>query len=350
MSMLTGLYPATHNVLYLAAHLAASVPTLAERLRGGGYQTAAFTENGMISAKWGFARGFAHYSEDTTTAYQPVGASRTFARALAWAEAHADERFFLFVHTYAVHSPYAPAEEYRSLYEDEEMIKDRRSYEQEVREVDDAVARLVGDLDRALGAERTLLVITSDHGEEFYEHGFLSHVQLYEEVLHVPLLIRWRGHVPSDRVISDPVSLVDLAPTILDLVGLPVRGGVDGVSLAPLLEGGDGVDGRAERIVFAEANGTRSIPRSYVARSRDAKCLLRDGEDEPRCFDLRADPDEHRPSSPSSSPAFAELAAAVTRYRSHPRARPDGSMSPAKTAAPDDHRREQQLRALGYID
>jgi hypothetical protein len=104
MSMLTGLYPAAHGV-YTNTRLSAAIPTLAENLRGAGYQTAAITEDGLITARAGFARGFAHYVEDKTTAWHEVGARRTFERALAWANAHADEPFFLFVHTYAVHAP-----------------------------------------------------------------------------------------------------------------------------------------------------------------------------------------------------------------------------------------------------
>jgi hypothetical protein len=103
MSMLTGLYPAAHGTKTTSL-LGTPQPTLAERLRGAGYETAAVTENGMISARWGFARGFARYVEDKTSAWRPVGARRTFDRALACAEAHADEPFFLFVHTYAVHA------------------------------------------------------------------------------------------------------------------------------------------------------------------------------------------------------------------------------------------------------
>jgi arylsulfatase A-like enzyme len=90
---------------------------------------------------------------------------------------------------------------------------DRLSYEQEVREVDDDLARLVGRLDGLLGPDRYLLVVTADHGEEFREHGLVFD-QLYDEVMRA-VLFRWPGRIPADRLIEQTVSLVDVAPTIL---------------------------------------------------------------------------------------------------------------------------------------
>ena len=318
MSMLTGLYPAAHGV-YTSARLSAAIPTLAEKLRGAGYQTAAITEDGLITAGAGFARGFAHYVEDKTTAWHEVGARRTFERALAWANAHADEPFFLFVHTYAVHAPYAPGPAYRDLVTAPPTPSaDRLSYEQEVREVDDDLARLVGGLDGLLGRDRYLLVVTADHGEEFREHGLVFHVQLYDEVMHVPLLFRWPGRIPAGRVIEQTVSLVDVAPTILGMAGVGERSGWrDGWDLAPLIEGATLAPEPWREVVFAESPqlGRGRGPHTYVGRSGRAKCMLEGGSGAVRCFDLTTDPDERNPLSPNSSAALTALASEVSAYR-----------------------------------
>jgi arylsulfatase A-like enzyme len=351
MSMLTGLYPANHGV-GAATSLSRARPTLAERLRGAGYETAAITENGLITARAGFARGFAHYVEDKTSAWHAVGAARTFRRALTWAEAHADEPFFLFVHTYAVHAPYEPSASYRELFTAAPTPSGNQlPYEREVREVDDELARLVAELDRLLGRERYLLVVTADHGEEFYEHGLMFHVQLYDEVMHVPLLFRWPGRIPEDRVIDQLVSLVDVAPTILGLVGVSDRGGNDGLDLSSLIEGGTPPPVLPRQVVFGEAPRIQRSEgaRTYVARSETAKCMLAAKASEAHCFDLKADPRERNPLSPSSSAALTELAGEVSRYRDRAKQVPPAHAPVAVPEAPDIQR-EQQLRALGYIE
>jgi arylsulfatase A-like enzyme len=145
------------------------------------------------------------------------------------------------------------------------------------------------------------------------------------------------------------VSLVDVTPTILDLAGL---GGVatgDGVSLRSLFE--QQVSPPSRRVVFGEARGalTDRAETTYVARSREAKCMLgNDGE--PRCYDLRSDPGERHPLSPDSSPGLDELAKAVVGYRERSVSAPAHAPAADEEEAERDAKREEQLRALGYVE
>ena len=114
----------------------------------------------------------------------------------------------------------------------------KRAYEREIRHLDRLLADFVAKLTALGPPEELLLVITADHGEEFQEHGAITHTQLYDEVMHVPMFFRWPGVVPAGLEIETPVSLVDVVPTILDLTNTKGTAAVDGVSLVPLLSGG----------------------------------------------------------------------------------------------------------------
>lgn len=357
-SMLTGLYPTHHRTTGAGARLPRRRPTLAEVLRRAGYQTAAYTEDGRLSARFGFSRGFSYFWENREVSEGAGVAKDTFSRAVGWLEGHRREGpFLLFVHTYAVHAPYRPAAPYRRLFvgsapPEDEAARDRLAYEQEARELDDDVTQLVERIDELVPPERTVLVITADHGEEFLEHGMRTHRQLFDEVMHVPLLIRAPGLVPAGRTVDGVVSLVDVVPTILDLLGVRTPPGLDGESLVALWRGGG--DGRdrdvAGRTVFGQ---WPTIERGwghgwvYVARQRDAKCILR-RDRPPECFDTASDPEEKRPESPQQDRRFRALATAARQYAaSHV-----GPPRPGPTSEPaaPDQARQRKLRALGYIE
>src|SRR5262249_35764260 len=140
--------------------------------------------------------------------------------------------------------------------------RERLRYEQEARYLDDEVLALLDAIDGLGLGVRTLVVVMGDHGEEFLEHGQRKHgFDLYDETTHVPLMMRLPGITPPGLRVAPPVSLVDVAPTILDLVGAAPLVGIDGVSLRPLLEGAS--HGWSRRAVFAEAYS------SLLAKSSD---------------------------------------------------------------------------------
>jgi arylsulfatase A-like enzyme len=366
MTMLTGTYPSVHGVVGPSDRLG-RIPTLAELLAARGYETAAVTEDGMLVAGAGFSRGVGYYRENRSTSIWDASGQVdvTFPAALRWLEAHRGEKFFLFVHTYQVHEPYSPPPAFNlftTYRQDGREVpiteatplatRDRHAYAGEVRYVDSELERLLDGL-AALGeAARTLVVVTSDHGEEFWEHGWKAHDEsLYDEVLRVPLVLRAPGLVPAGVRVPVQVSLVDLAPTLLDLLGVPAPASMQGVSLVPLLHD-PRAPALAARAVFAELTKRRKNTRLVAARTAAFKWIFHEPPDVPvQVFDLQADPGErHDIASPE---LVARGETLLAQYRAELAAagvRPEGTVEAASEAAPVlDERTMEKLRALGYV-
>jgi choline-sulfatase len=246
-SLLTGLYPRRHAVRDNGGFvLGQGTETLAERLLGQGYRTAGFVGSYVLHSRWGIAQGYETYddsfdysgfeSRSLTDVERPAGS--VVDRALEWlrAKRRGERPFHLWVHLYDPHEPYAPPDEYRR--------RAPTAYAGEVMYADAQVARLLDALD-ALGLRRnTVIVYLADHGESLGEHGESTHgIFLYGSTLNVPLIF---APPPGAGIGSPPLALagrrvrglarlVDVTPTILDLVGLPVPAGLDGTSLLPML-------------------------------------------------------------------------------------------------------------------
>ena len=263
MSVFTSLYPSVHGVRNSRGKtgqvLSTAVSTLPEILKAHGYATAGFHGGGNVSGFYGFSRGFERYVR-----------TDEIGEALAWIQEMGERPFFAFVHTYHVHDPYTPEPPYDSLFAadyDGSIAADRETllswtqdgsfnqlrdvfwdqvdgsnpedvehlkalYDAQIREIDDRIGELVSAVLEA--DERTLVVLISDHGEEFQEHGKFLHDQLYEELLRVPLMVRF----PTARAerIEERVSLIDLAPTLLDLLGIEAHRQFQGSTLLPVIE------------------------------------------------------------------------------------------------------------------
>jgi hypothetical protein len=264
MSMFTGLYPAEHGVFPPSSVLAPEIRTLPEILSHAGFRTAGHVEGGYVQGGYGFQRGFAEWSDSPYTADTDV--ERTFGRGVAFLESlKPDERFFLFLHTYSVHDPYLPPASYRAQFwpgapppgageptgphfaainnGTEETTSAaveyyKSQYDASIRYLDDRLRALFADLDRLGLADETTVIFTSDHGEEFHEHGKLVHTQIYPECLRIPLLVVHPGQTKGARV-GALAQTVDFAPTIYDLAGVEPPPGLSGRSLKPLLEAPD---------------------------------------------------------------------------------------------------------------
>lgn len=379
MSMLTGLYPVHHGMTGRPdgpPELSAQHTLLAEVFRNAGYATAAFTEDALLDSRYGFRRGFSTYYEKTAVEQRYGDAAETFERALEWARRSADEPFFLFVHTYQVHDPYDPPPEYRDLFSDhaQDLGPRQRAYEQEIRYVDDLLAGLIAGLNAQVPERRLMIVVTADHGEEFGEHHALGHNQLFDEVMHVPLLMVWPGTIPGGVRVPVAASLVDLVPTVLGFMNLTAPPELDGVDLTGFVTGHappldrDTVLGEYPRSPFVEEP-------AFVARSLDAKCLVVQSERHEVCFDLRKDPAEAVALPPDAAPAFARPYQLAKDYRARAlalwradedraRARREAFMSssagtareknPAAARTESGPARsdavERKLRALGYVE
>ena len=278
------------------------VPTLAERLAKLGYETGGFYANPTLHAGIGFARGFrTFYTAPPTLESMRLDASDVNGRAMAWLAAHQDgERpFFLYVHYIDPHDPYLAPDlvdgrspfypEYRGpvlggwvhgfytgrlqLRGPEDVAHLSALYDSEVRWVDQAIGRLLATLSPETLAE-TLIVLTSDHGEELYDHGGWKHGQtLYEEQIHVPLLVRWDGRIRPGTRLAGTVSLLDLAPTIVAAAVGAADPAQDGIDLLPALTGEAPLPRRA-----AQARHLASGPLRAAAVLDGRKLVLFDRE------------------------------------------------------------------------
>lgn len=308
MTMLTGLQPWNHGVYPPSGVLPPETPQLQEILQQAGFSTAGFTEGGYVDGTYGFSRGFDHFSDEAKKIETDV--ERTFERARGFlAELEADERFFLFLHTYAIHDPYYPSGEFAAGFPPEvlppaelnelfgptipehvpfptgpaladynagkfsldadELAAFVAAYDRSIRYVDQQLERLFAFLEEK-GLDRDLLiVITSDHGEEFAEHGRLAHTQIYRETVQVPLIVIG-DRVPAQRI-GTPVGLVDVTPTLLDFAGLSQPDTQrDGQSLAPRIT--QTAEGGADR-GFVQIEQLDQTKRSVVEATDDRRLL-----------------------------------------------------------------------------
>jgi len=227
--------------------------SLPELLKHGGYSTAGFAPNPYLYTEFGFGRGFDHYDtfrDVKGTAYAP--AAQVTGRAMAWLEKRGGGRFFLFVHFMDAHAPWRlpdspgagaglSAGELASVnetYMGDATTEQKRAvlasavrlYDEGLKRIDREVGRLVQRLRERGELERTIIVITADHGEELLEHGDTFHRgTVYEETLRVPLIAVLPGRVPPN--LRDPARIIDIYPTIAELTGIRSPAGIDGVSL-----------------------------------------------------------------------------------------------------------------------
>ena len=362
MSLMTGLYPIAHNTDHPGVTLSQEIPMLAELLSEQGFATAAVTENAMLSAASGFARGFDFYREERDLGLSVAQGQieKTFAAGSAWMEQHKDERFFLFLHTYQVHGPYRPPPEYDVFKSDltntpkgslsRRAITQINAYAGEVLYTDAMVGRLLAKIDELGLAENTIIIITSDHGEEFGMHGHIGHSQIpYESVMRVPLLIRAPGKFKPGIKIDRPVSLVDILPTVLAMVDSPptkrVRGKRPwhGVSLVGLLKGTSEPQREA---VFAESR--RPGFKSVVARTDTHRFItFADPEATPGIYDLRNDRAEQ---DNLVAPDMRARGRTLTQRYEIWRNDTPQQAAPAAKRDTVDPETAAKLRALGYTD
>ena len=349
-TMLTGKFPMAHGVrdngLFV---LAPEQQTLAEILKARGYRTAAAVGGFPLIARYGLNQGFDLYDDRLTPAYESplagdVGprnrlefderpAARVNEPVFEWLGAERREPFFLWVHYYDPHRPMSPPVPYDQLFAD-------RPYDGEIAYADESLGTLIDRLKRDGLYDRTLVVFTSDHGEGLGEHNELTHSYLlYDSTLHVPLIVRMPG-LTSHRV-AGRVRLVDLAPTVLDALDIPVPADMQGRSLEPLLRGDSGA--RVERTHYAETLSPRLSQNWGELRALYEGPWKYVHGPKPELFDLAADPKELRNLAATRPDQAASMRAALAAFleRNSP---PGGSrMSPV-----DDETRAR-LQALGYL-
>jgi arylsulfatase A-like enzyme len=278
MSIFTGLYPAEHGVMPPAGVLSPDIETLPEAFQRSGYRTAGHTEGGYMHGGYGFARGFDEFSHEAKKIETDV--ERTVARGLDFLRRlDEDERFFLFLHSYVVHDPYFPPKEYRERFwprpepdtfpatgpnlvavnrgertlSPEGLEFFRASYDASIRYMDDVLRGFFAEVEQLGLLNETTVILTSDHGEEFLEHGELTHGQIYPETLRVPLVVLHPA-IGSPRRVATVVQSIDLAPTLYAIAGVEPATHPSGRSLVGLLAGADEKESEAFATSFGERN------------------------------------------------------------------------------------------------
>lgn len=297
-SMLTGLDPWTLGILDNGIYrLAPEFDSLAEILAAEGFETAAFIGGYPLTADSGLDQGFARYDDaipmrERARYHNPErSAEEVTDAALVWIESRAEpsRSSFIFVHYYDVHAPYQPPARYVSSTATAGAEETFVDYPGEVAYVDDQLGRLLDALRESGALDDTLVVVTADHGEGLMDHGELTHsIFLYDEVVRVPLILRFPPALPAGREIDEVVGIVDIAPTILDALGLPTPR-IDGRSLWRLARGGD--DG-PRTAVFSESQvGRLSYGWSGLRSIRTVEWKYVDAP-EPELYSLADDAEE----------------------------------------------------------
>jgi choline-sulfatase len=330
-SLMTGRYPPGHGARHNGQTMDASAPTLAEALKGAGFATGGFVAAFPLDRRFGINKGFDTFGDQIPrglggTVVNERPGREVVSEALAWLEAHRSQRVFLWVHLFEPHAPYGDPRTGRS-------IADR--YDDEVAEADAQVGRLLQGLGAA--AARSVIVVASDHGEAFGEHGEITHsLFVYDTTLRVPLVIAGPGI--AKRTISAPVSLVDVAPTVLKLLDVDSID-ADGIDLGTALSGGNGgALTTTTRPLYAESwaplldfgwSPLRAI------RLGDVKFI---DAPRPELFNIAQDPDETQDIARDNGPRVAELREVAQRYA--------GPLPGGMTQSRDV---QSRLQSLGYV-
>ncbi len=363
-SLLTSLYPHEHGATRNGLRMRPGLPSVARALTRRGYASAAFVSNWPLKDRIsGLAEHFGRYDEVFTRKRwlglfkdEATAADLTDA-ALAWLAGARQERrpFLLWVHYVEPHAPYRLHEELvqpLGLPQHGEVSRIDR-YDTEIAFADLHLGRLLAAFDRdpELKAS-TLFVFAGDHGESLGEHGYWGHGRnLYEPTLRIPLGMAWAGRIRPGSTIDAPASILDVAPTILGLAGLPIPPGFEGLDWTPVLQG---AAPPRDRVLWFEAHKGAVLSSQEAANARrkgllevgvlldGRKQILRLAEGALALFDLAKDPRESRPLA-----ADARLAQRLQEWVGTVQKGLAASdrLGPAEVGSED----AAQLRALGYL-
>jgi arylsulfatase A-like enzyme len=344
-TLMSGILPTTHGVgaTRYTDRMPESVPLVQGRFRDAGWRTGSFSASPLGSTLSALERGFdvalppRHWRAHARLDLNPA-ADQLHERMLAWVDEQPDRPFFAYVHTLEVHE--WKLARYRSG-----LPGGGTAYDAAIFDADRQLGALVGELERR--GRDVMIVVVSDHGESWGDHGMPSHgFGLYQSQIHVPLVF-WRGGALTRRLVTEPVSLSDIAPTLLDGFGLPPLDESDGVPLTPAFAGRTLERGPVLSALLRFVWAPRA-PRQYAVTLPGEVVSIRSEAGTEHSFDLVIDPQELRPlASPdaaASQALDALLAGQAERARAF-RAR-HGEVVPGPVNPEDSER----LRALGYLE
>jgi arylsulfatase A-like enzyme len=403
-SVLTSLYPTTHGVYQIPDRLPASATTIAEVFRQGGYATLSYSSVVFTGQFTNLHQGFEELHEGESTAGRagPRGAktAREYVdRLVDWLGDHRDVPFFVYLHFFDPHPPYEPNRPYDTTWADpkgrEQYLRQQEAlkktvgdafmaqrgmatpeelrkagiepadyiryskdwYDGSIRAMDVEIGRLVERL-RELGlGDRSVIAFFADHGEEFHEHGRMWHGQsIYGELIRVPLILWGPGHVGKGLRIDEPVELVDVMPTLLDLSGLASPAAAQGQSLRPLFAKPQAGAGWKRRPPIAErqpmgGNDFPNAAESYAIMDGNWKLIhnvVRPPEKpEFELFDFYQDPLDRTNVAAEHADVVARLGKSLDSWHQMAKAaklKPDSELTKGMSKEQLD-----QLRSLGYV-
>lgn len=374
--------------------------TLAEALKAEGYTTAGFFSGPYLHPSFGFSQGFDSYHDCTSYSRESidllkseslVGENGQLSRDLmdrsheditnpivlsevrSWLDSNSNEPFFLFIHFWDVHYDYVAPAPYDTMFDPgyegpvdgrnllratrkpEEWTQAdvdhlRALYDAEIRYTDDTLGQIVDDLERLGILDSSVIAVTADHGEAFYEHGLFGHRwSLFDEEIRIPLVVRYPDVVPSGRRLTGQVEIIDIAPTLLDLAGAPPLPHAVGRSLVPLLEDPPGAwdDEPAVCELSVPANRIHQL----ALRSETWKLIFHFNKKTFNFFDLEADPGETSPVGLEQSPfTLPEVEALYERTAKALEKVARSLPTPGERDTPPiSEMTEAQLRSLGYL-
>ena len=385
-SLFTSRYPSQHQVTTLDARISDSEVTLAERLQQARYRGLGFVANLRLTEQLGYGQGFERWNSYLSAT--KLRADRLRRRLLSspqlGAAPGAQAPLFLYVHYMEPHAPYNMPPRYRKKFERRsdpsidsaaaaqklldlnfgalsaaELDHLTSLYDAEVAFLDDELRRLMAGLEARGLLQHSIVVVTADHGEELGEHQLVGHgVSLYNQELHVPLIVVGQG-VPAGQVVREPVSLTDVAPSLLALIGQPAEPRFEGRSLVPLLQGGAApVDVIAELVQASTTFDPRRHSSAIVRGNHKLLTIAGNWRTvaDAEMYDLAADPAETKPVGYVGGPrqlaaGTPELALAedLVRALQQTETRLASSATPQERAPVDEKMRER-LRGLGYAN
>jgi arylsulfatase A-like enzyme len=402
-SLLTSRYPSQHQCFLEKQQLPASETTLPQYLQRAGYTTAMLSGNPWVTPDYGFDRGTDHFFSAYDERFARVtlymmalkrlsklvdAKARPYNRlkllvqgemsseerdqvltkeAFRWLDANTQEPFFLYLHYMSPHHPYEgvppydkfvpdpslepvtyyPTKSYYFFEQGEELPDAQREdmvarYDGDILHIDGLIGELLGKLRELKLEDETLVVVTSDHGEEFFDHRNWGHGQsIYNELIHVPLIIRFPKRFTAGRRVSEPVQTIDVLPTLLELAGAPLPSGIAGKTLLPVLRGEDATPREAYSELLYRYGDSRSLVRGGQKLMRTKK-----GEElREEVFDLGADPREQRAAAVDGN-GGAALQSRLTEVQSWAEQNKTGETA---DAAISDEQKDR-LKALGYMN
>jgi arylsulfatase A-like enzyme len=356
-SLLTSRYASEIGIYDEKSVLSDDLVLLPEVLRDHGYRTGAVISHHFCSRQWNFDQGFESFDESNVLGHAAVTSESVTSKALEFVDASDGRPFFLWAHYFDPHFAYighdehpfpGPAGyegpirdglEYKQIYRmrnaltDVDMREMIRFYDSEIAHTDRWLGALFDGLRERGLWDDLLVVFTADHGEEFKDHGGLGHSRtVFQEAVHVPLLVKRPGGAHAGRVVTEPVPLLDVFPTILEHAGAPPSPGIRGQPLFDLA--------RDERSIVSETRrkgGVRAVVRGRY------KLIHRADAGQIQLFDLEADPSELTDLAQSSADVAERLRADLERW---------DRMIEARDATQIELSEEQRerLRKLGYVD